>query len=167
MLAVEVGTGYGTCMDGRGSYHRKHRKTYNTPHHAHLLAFSCYRRQPFFSGDRAPQWFLKCLDKARSELAFGLWAFVVMPEHVHLLIAPGEEYEISRILWKIKRPVTYLAVQHVKAACPSFLNRIAHRQSSGKVTHRFWQRGGGFDQNLWTSRRIHAAARYIHRNPVR
>jgi REP element-mobilizing transposase RayT len=42
------------------------------------------------------------------EHAFGLWAFVIMPEHVHQLIAPGEEYEISRILWKIKRPVTFL-----------------------------------------------------------
>ena len=92
---------------------------------------------------------------------------MIMPEHVHLLIAPGEEYEISRILWKIKRPVTYLAIQHVKAACPSFLNRMAHRQRSGKVPHRFWQRGGGFDQNLWTPRRFHAAARTIHRNPVR
>jgi putative transposase len=175
--------------------HRKRRKVYNTPYHAHFLTFSCYRRQAFFSCGPAPrrflecadparrgtpkdhacgagmapapQWFLECVDLARREAAFHLWAFVIMPEHVHLVIAPGESYDIGNILRRIKRTLTYRIVEHVKTVQPAFLERMAHRQGGGKVTHRFWQRGGGYDRNLWSPAHIHKMIRYVHENPVR
>ena len=40
-------------------------------------------------------------------------------------------------------------------------------QPNGKVAHRFWQRGGGFDRNLWSPRAIWNTIDYIHQNPVR
>jgi putative transposase len=33
--------------------------------------------------------------------------------------------------------------------------------------YRFWQRGGGYDRNLRTTRDIHEKIQYIHNNPVR
>jgi putative transposase len=147
--------------------HRKRRKVYNTPYHAHFLTFSCFKRQAFFSGELAPRWFLESLDTARRATPFSLWAFVIMPEHVHLVIAPGETYDISRILARIKRPVTTKAVDHVRRTQPAFLRRMTERRPGGRVTRRFWKPGGGYDRNLWTPEEIHKTIRYVHDNPVR
>lgn len=88
-------------------------------------------------------------------------------EHVHLVIAPGETYDISRILARIKRPVTTKAVDHVKRTQPAFLRRMTERRPGGRVTRRFWKPGGGYDRNLWTPEEIHKTIRYVHDNPVR
>jgi putative transposase len=146
--------------------HRKGRKVYNTPYHAHFLTFSCYRRQPLLLDTLPAQWTLECIDLARRETGFALWAYVIMPEHVHLIIAPGDDYDISKILWRIKRTLTYRIVQYAKASQPELLERLACRQGN-KITHRFWQRGGGYDRNLWSPEHIHKMIRYVHENPVR
>ena len=37
----------------------------------------------------------------------------------------------------------------------------------GCQKHRFWQRGGGFDRNMWNPKAIYDAIEYIETNPVR
>ena len=154
-------------MPAQPPIHRTHRKRYDIPRHAHYLTFSCFRRQPFFFRPRAPRWFLDAVDAARSRHPFDLWGFVVMPEHVHLLLLPTHQTRISQILRSIKRPVTTKAIAWATHHSPPFLSRMAHVQSSGRACHRFWQRGGGYDRNLWTPRAIHEKLHYIHANPVR
>jgi REP element-mobilizing transposase RayT len=61
---------------------------YNTPGDAHELTFSCYRRQTFFNDSVACHMFLDELNKSRGIYDFKLWAYVLMPHHVHLLIWP-------------------------------------------------------------------------------
>ena len=70
------------------------------------------------------------------------------------------------VLWHLKRPVTAAALAWVKAHCPEFLARMADVQPSGKVAHRFWQRGGGYDRNLRSTSDVHEKIAYIHGNPV-
>ena len=41
------------------------------------------------------------------------------------------------------------------------------RQPNGKVHHRFWQRGGGYDRNLFEPATVYTEIEYIHNNPVR
>ena len=154
-------------MDERVPPPRKKCKRYNTPWHAHYLTFSCLRRQPFFSGNQAPLWFLEAVEEARRLEGFLLWSFVVMPEHAHLLIRPGEDYSISRILWRIKKPLADRAIEFVKANRPAFLRRMERRSAAGRITHSFWQAGGGYDRNLWTAKEIREKIHYIHENPVR
>ena len=113
-------------------------------------------------------WFLEYLAKAREKHVFDLWAYVLMPEHVHLLICPRqEEYSISDILNDLKQPVTHMMLKYVRRHAPSFLPRMRDEQPSGKVSHRFWQRGGGYDENMLEAQVIHATIDYIHANPVR
>jgi putative transposase len=44
---------------------------------------------------------------------------------------------------------------------------MADVQPSGKCSHRFWQRGGGYDRNIRTVKEMHEKIAYIHANPVR
>jgi putative transposase len=115
------------------------------------LTFSCYRRQAFFAGEEANGVFVAAMEAARERLSFDIWAYVIMPEHVHLVICPRqEEYSISRILAAIKRPVAYRLGPDARGGAPHF-----------------WQTGGGYDRNLWSAGVIHKEVDYIHGNPVR
>ncbi len=49
---------------------------------------------------------------------------------------------------------------------PEFAQHMQHLSPTGEVTLRFWQRGGGYDTNLWTPKFIHEKIAYIHNNPV-
>ncbi len=82
---------------------RKKLKHYNIPGHAHYLTFSCYHRFDYLSDLDSCSIFIEELDHARSELQFHLWAYVLMPNHVHLLIYPYRQvYKISIILQAVK-----------------------------------------------------------------
>jgi putative transposase len=126
------------------SPHRKTCKRYNLAGHAHALTFSCFRRQPFLSKDRSRLWFTDAVERAREKQAFHLWAYVVMPEHVHLLVWPTHgDYNVSEILNSVKLSVVKRALTFVRQEAPSFLAKMEDRQPKGKVHYRFWQRGGG------------------------
>ena len=107
------------------------------------------------------------LDRSRSKHNFHLWAYVIMPEHVHLLIWPtGQEYDISDILSSIKQSVAKRAVPFVRSSGAVFLRRMEDRQPSGEVHYRFWQPGGGYDRNLTEPETVEHEMNYIHNNPV-
>jgi putative transposase len=146
---------------------RVHRKSFDIEGQAHALNFSCFGRQPLFTGPRSPVWLLESLAAARRKTPFDLWAFVVMPEHVHLVILPHPGVTISAILRWIKRPVTNQALRHIRRHCPEFLPRLADRQPNGEISYRFWQRGGGYDRNLRSLPDVHEKIKYVHDNPVR
>ncbi len=148
--------------------HRKTCKRYNTPDDAHALTFSCYRRQPFLSKDGSRQWLVEAIDRARHKLPFHVWAYVIMPEHAHLLIWPTKhEFDISDVLSSIKQSVAKRALTHVRRHAPEFLPRMEDRQPNGDVHYRFWQRGGGYDRNVFEPVTVFEQIEYFHYNPVR
>jgi len=154
-------------MDALPKNHRKRCKRWDIPGSAHYLTFSCFARRPFFTGRRSPQWFVDAVDQARAKLHFDLWAWVIMPEHVHLLILPAEGVGISQVLYQVKKPVTTWALSWTRRHAPQFLPRMLDVQPNGQASHRFWLRGGGYDRNLRSVPDVHEKIVYIHANPVR
>ena len=113
-------------------------------------------------------WFVRSLEIARERHDFDLWAYCVMPEHVHILIYPRQvPYSISGILKTIKQFVSVVALKYVKLLAPEALPQFEDRQPNGSIAHRFWQRGGGYDRNLTEPKTVWAEIAYIHANPVR
>jgi putative transposase len=147
---------------------RKTCKRFNDPGHAHALTFSCFRRQPFLSKDGSRQWLIDAIDRARRLHSFHVWAYVIMPEHAHLLIWPSElMYDISDILNSIKQSVAKRALLHVRREAPAFLVRMEDCQPNGRCHYRFWQRGGGYDRNIIEPAAVFHEIGYLHGNPVR
>jgi putative transposase len=139
----------------------------NEPGHAHELTFSCFRGFSFLRAERTCQWLADAIDDARRAHDFALWAYVFMPEHVHVLLWPKQaEYDIAAILKAIKRPVGVQAIKHLREHSPGWLPRITVKKGA-KVERRFWQPGGGFDRNVTDPRLILLMIEYIHANPVR
>lgn len=146
---------------------RRHRRNYNAPGHAHELTFSCYRGYKFLESERTCQWLAESIENARTELNFELWAYVFMPEHVHLIVYPREPtYDIAKIRKAIKAPVARRAIRYLETAAPEWLERITRKR--GQKTERlFWQSGGGFDRNIIEPTTLAKMIDYIHLNPVR
>jgi putative transposase len=143
-------------------------KRLNEPGHAHALTFTCFRGQQFLSKNRPRRWLVDAIDRARSDQQFHLWAYVIMPEHVHLLLWPTiERYSISRILSSIKQSVAKRAIFYLRRQAQAKLRLLEDRQPNGKLHYRFWQRGGGYDRNITEPTTIWAEIDYIHANPVR
>jgi putative transposase len=144
-------------------------KHYNTPGHAHELTFSCYRRQNYLNDHVACELFLSELEKTRDEHQFRIWAYVLMPNHVHLLIWPmNETYAIDRILNNFKGKAAKKYRDFILATQPAKFNEFTVKDNSKKrEVFRFWQPGGGFDRNLWNAKAIHDSIGYIEANPVR
>ena len=138
----------------------------NLPRDAHELTFSCYRNQNLLSKTRTCQWLVASIQAARTKHDFSLWAYVIMPNHVHLIIWPRQtEYSISRILQAIKMPVSRKALNWLRNNNPQGLDTLATGQRHRP--HRFWQKGGGYDRNMTRVDTLIQAVKYIHSNPVR
>ena len=54
----------------------------------HFITFSCYERRPLLATVRARNLFVKTLGEVRNRFGSLLVGYVVMPEHVHLLLTP-------------------------------------------------------------------------------
>ena len=150
--------------------YRKRVKHYDNGE-AHFLTFSCHKRLPLLSKDRTCQWFVEALAQSRAQHGFELWAWVIMPEHVHLLILPkttggGAQQKVSAILADIKRPVGQRAIAYLEEHAPDFLERIKFRNKN-RAYRRFWQAGSGYDENIDDPSALYEIATYIHNNPVR
>jgi putative transposase len=116
---------------------RKKVRHFDEPGHAHFLTFSCYRRLPLLSENCTRLWLLNALEAARTKHAFDLWAWVIVPEHVHLLLWPRR------------------AVYHTRLI---LADSGTHR--------RFWQAGPGQDRNVYDPATAYTVIEYIHNNAV-
>ena len=54
--------------------------------HARELTFSCYQGYRFLQRDRTRRWFVDAVAESRNANPVDLWAYVIMPEHVHILL---------------------------------------------------------------------------------
>jgi putative transposase len=143
------------------------RRHFDEPGHAHKLTFSRYRRFRFLAAERTCLWLAQAIDQARRRHGFAVWAYVFMPEHVHLIVHPGRLLpRVELILKAIKQPVGRRAIVHRERHVPGWLPRIS-RKRAGRIERLFWQPGGGYDRNIVEPRTLALALDDLHRNPVR
>jgi putative transposase len=149
------------------SFIEKRRRRYDEPGQPRELTFSCYRRHPFLARQRVREWFCDALAAARSRFGIQVWAYVLMPDHAHVLVYPGPAAPpMSRFLQALKEPVARKAIAYLKDHAPAWLERLTVREGR-RIRHRFWQPGGGYDRNVTQSATLCSMIEYFHANPVR
>jgi len=107
--------------------------------------FSCYKRRPNFGTPESRNTFEAALERVRQQYGLCVYGYVVMPEHVHLLVSEPERGTLSQATQSLKQGVA---------------RRLALRAADS-----FWQ-ARSYDFNLWSQRKFVEKLRYIHRNPV-
>lgn len=139
---------------------RLHR-TYSA-HHLHFITWSCYRRLPFLNSARCRDRFLTILEQVRERFHFVVVGYVVMPEHVHLLVSEPEIGTPSSVMQVLKQ-------RSARALLPKRQRRNPRQRSLfGEEPRRraFWQ-ARFYDFNVWTTKKRVEKLRYMHRNPVK
>jgi putative transposase len=123
---------------------------------------------PLLTNDLWRTWFCEAVDRAVSRHGYRQFAFVVMPEHVHLLVHPRQgASRVATLLTAIKRPFSGRIKQELGQRSSQLVARLTVRQRPGVKTFRFWQEDPGYDRNLFDPRSIILAIDYLHANPVR
>jgi putative transposase len=128
----------------------------------HFVTFSCYRRRPYLGRVRARNRFVKIMDAVRSRFQFLLVGYVVMPEHVHLLISEPAKGNPSKALQVLKQRVSRSLRARRSGAGKQM--ELAFAKDEG-CTRAFWQRRF-YDFNVWSEKKVREKLIYMHRNPV-
>src|SRR5271155_31711 len=111
----------------------------------HFITFSCYRRKQKL-GTAAPRTlFEHALERVRKQYELFITGYVVMPEHVHLLISEPERGRLSVAMQSLKQGVA--------------------RRLALNAAEPLWQ-ARDYDFNVWSEKKRVEKLRYMHRNPV-
>jgi putative transposase len=109
----------------------------------HHITFSCVRHRPLLGTPEARDVFLALLERTRENYAMNVYGYVVMPTHVHLLVAEPEKALLS------------VAMQILK-----------QRFSKTRPEEFVWE-PRYYDFNVRTEEKRLEKMVYIHKNPVR
>ena len=108
----------------------------------HFLTFSCFHRRAYLDTAEARDLFEAALERVRQRYLLAFAGYVVMPEHVHLLVSEPRSATLAR------------AVQALKLS-------VARRRAERP----FWQ-ARYYDFNVWSAEKQAEKLKYLHRNPV-
>ena len=111
------------------------------------VTWGTHRRQPHLSVDDLAFAVVRILLDESQRSGFELYAFCVMPDHVHILVEPSDCSDLTQFVQRVKGKATQ-----------------AHWRLGGNG--KLWQRGF-YDHVLRSEEGIPDVARYILGNPVR
>jgi putative transposase len=120
-------------------------KRFHASGQTHFVTFCCYHRRPSFTAGVPKQVFETALERVRRSFELYVYGYVVMPEHVHLLLSEPGHRTLADAIKSLKQGVS--------------------RRLIGEAEH-FWQKRY-YDFNVRNERQFVEKLRYIHRNPVK
>jgi putative transposase len=112
---------------------------------SHFVTFCCYHRRPLLSTEASRRTFESALERVRDSYRLRVYGYVVMPEHVHLLLGEPQTQTLAVALKSLKQGVS--------------------RRLIGEAEH-FWQKRY-YDFNVRNYPQFAEKLGYIHRNPVK
>jgi putative transposase len=118
---------------------------------SHFLTLSCYHRLPLLAQMHMEEAFLLALEQTRRRFGMRVYGYVVMPEHVHLLLSEPAGELLAK------------AVQLLKTKVAVRARKLGQRAAGDSP---FWQ-ARYFDHNVRNQAGFVTQLRYIHRNPVK
>ena len=119
-------------------------KRYQNDGDFHFVTYSCYRRRPHLNSDAARGCFEERLEQLRRTHQWLVFGYVLMPEHVHLLVSEPKRYQLATTLNVLKAETS----KRLKGDRKQFWQIRYH------------------DFNVITHKKFVEKLRYIHRNPV-
>ncbi len=124
----------------------------------HFITFTCYRRQSFLNTPAVRDALLRILERTRLRYDLLIYGFVVMPNHVHLLISEPKQGTIATVIQSLKIACARYAKTHI---CQKKADMGHDVQAKP-----FWQRRY-YDRNVRDHEEFVNDLKYIHRNPLK
>jgi putative transposase len=135
-------------------------KRYYGTRHLHFITCSCYHRQPWLGSALRRDLFLRVFEQVRQRYGCVVVGYVVMPEHIHLLISEPEKGDPSKVMQSLKQGFARRLLRQVRRR-----GTAAQQELFGQRIEHVWQHRF-YDFNVWSKRKRIEKLRYMHRNPV-
>ena len=119
---------------------------------ARFITFSCYRRQPYLIDDKAKEVFVSQLDIARKKYGFKISGYVIMPEHIHLVLNAPPAMKMGIVIGEVKSLMSRAYFISIK--------------NSDDQRGVFWEKRC-YDHNCRTTATVIEKINYCHNNPVK
>ncbi|MFZ0478332.1 MAG: transposase [Terriglobales bacterium] len=116
--------------------------------HLHFITCSCYRRLPLLRTARSRDRFLSVLEQTRQRYRFVVVGYVVMPEHIHLLISEPEVGTPSTVMQVLKQRTARALLPKTKRRDPRQIELFEEAPERDP----FWQ-SRFYDFNVWTQKK--------------
>jgi putative transposase len=126
-------------------------KHYDNLGTARFVTFVCYRSGKYLNNNIARELLIDHIKSARIKHDFKLLGYVIMPEHVHLVMFPPDGMRMGYVIREIKS----------KMAREYF----ALTMSEVRGTRVFWQKRC-YDHNCRSVNAVREKIVYCHKNPV-
>ncbi len=130
----------------------------------HFLTFSCCRRLPLLGTVRARNLFVKELGRVRQEYGFLLVGYVVMPNHVHVLMSEPKRGTPSTVLQMLKQRVSR-KMRKNRHSTPKGQLLLTFPKFIADLPQ-FWQ-PRFYDFNVYSHKKKKEKLDYMHANPVK
>jgi putative transposase len=129
----------------------------------HFITTSCYRRMPLLAKPQHRDLLLEVLESVRRRYRFAVVGYVVMPEHVHVLLGEPGRGNPSQVMQAIKQSFTRRLLGRLRACDDLRLGSSWHAVlDNGHI----WQ-DRFYDFVVFTEKKRIEKLRYMHRNPVK
>jgi REP element-mobilizing transposase RayT len=139
-----------------------------TENHIYYVTTNVYNRLPIFT---RPSFILPLLDSLnyyRYQHQCKVLGYVIMPDHLHLMLFPIGESSLDEFMRDYKRFTAGRIVRQAKAE--AMHKWVKAFEAAGNETkrgeHKVWQ-DSYWDKNIFSERFLRQKLNYIHRNPVR
>jgi putative transposase len=117
---------------------------------------------PLLGTERARHLFLKILSEVRVRYDFALIGYVVMPEHIHLLISEPNVGNPSMAMQVLKQRVS--RTMHRRRRRTQLEQEWLWEEAPVRKYQPFWQRRF-YDFNVWSAKKRNEKMNYMHFNP--
>jgi putative transposase len=117
-----------------------------------------------FASPRARNLFVKILGEVRDRYGFALAGYVVMPEHIHLLISEPAKGTPSTVMQVLKQRVARRFRRKPRRNLPSLQLRLPFC-GAHDLLPQFWQ-PRFYDFNVWSQTKFVEKLHYMHVNPM-
>ncbi len=138
---------------------------YDNDGRARFVTFSTHRRLPILTNSRYRQVVVDSIDEVRKSFGFRLIAYVIMPEHVHLVIIPAAVMKLGHVIGEIKqisaKRIHGFLLQGKNNLLPSLTVK-----RNGVFRFALWQRRC-YDHNCRSVESLWEKVNYCHNNPVK
>src|SRR5579862_678537 len=144
---------------------------YHESGQSHFITFSCYHRKPKFSDRRLYDLFPMRLEAMRRQFQMRIYGYVVMPEHVHLLVSEPEHGTLADAMHYLKLSFSkqVRSLTRAQVSVQTMDANLGHQhqhQVRDLQPEPFWQKRY-YDRNVRSVREFGVKLRYLHRNPVK
>jgi putative transposase len=140
-------------------------KHFDISGYARFVTFCTHKKLPLLTNDVFRKIIIDAIDNMRHKYAIRLIAYVIMPEHVHLVILPSANSELGMIIGEIKRVSSKQIHNYLKLNKSNLIKKLTVIRNHVE-RFAFWQRRC-YDHNCRTEKSTWEKVNYCHNNPVR